>query len=245
MQPSLWLSMSLPMAAGSPAPGGITASASTASLVEQATSGPTAMKLVLMMTLLSMAPAIVLTMTCFLRFVIVFAFLRQALGVQGAPPSQVTTGLALFMTAAVMSPVAERLHAEAIAPYMNGSISEQVALERASGPLRRFMIKLTSAADIELFCDATHRDLPKTASETPLSIVVPAFVTSELRTAFEMGLSILIPFLVIDLIVASVLMALGMAMLSPMLVSLPLKLLVFLYVDGWSLLVGSLIKGVA
>lgn len=205
--------------------------------------GAAAVKMILLLTVLSFAPALMLTMTSFLRFTIVFAFLRQALGVQGAPPAQVMTGLALFMTAATMGPVAEQIHLRALAPYLDGKLSEKAALEAGSEPLRTFMLRATREEDLIMFHGAAHAPLPRTPADLKLSMLVPAYVTSELHTAFRMGLMVLIPFLVIDLVVASVLMSLGMAMLSPMLVSLPLKLLVFLFVDGWSLVVGSLMRG--
>ncbi|MCC6812197.1 MAG: flagellar type III secretion system pore protein FliP [Deltaproteobacteria bacterium] len=213
--------------------------------VGSGTPGAAAVKIVLLLTVLSLAPAIMLTMTSFLRFTIVFAFLRQALGVQGAPPAQVMTGLALFMTAAAMGPVAGEIHERALSPYLDGKIDERVAMTAASDPLRQFMLRSTREEDLIMFHGAARRPLPRTPAELSLAILVPAYVTSELHTAFRMGLVLLIPFLVIDLVVASVLMSLGMAMLSPMLVSLPLKLLVFLFVDGWSLVVGSLMRGVA
>lgn len=211
----------------------------------QAGSGPTAVRLILLLTALSFAPAVLLTMTCFMRFTIVFSFLRQALGVQGAPPAQVMTGLALFMTAATMSPVATDIYERALTPYMAGTLAEDKALGAAISPLRDFMLKVTNEDDLVMFHSAARRDLPKSPEALSLAMLVPAFVTSELTTSFRMGLSVLVPFLVIDLVVASVLMALGMAMLSPMLVSLPLKLLVFLYVDGWTLVVGSLMRGLS
>lgn len=211
----------------------------------QGANGASAVKLVLLLTALSFAPAVLLTMTCFMRFTIVFSFLRQALGVQGAPPVQVLTGLALFMTAATMSPVATTVYEQALAPYLDGKIDERNALQAASGPMRGFMLKSTHEEDLIMFHTASKQPLPTVPADLSLAMLVPAYVTSELRTAFQMGLLILIPFLVIDLVVASVLMSLGMAMLSPMLVSLPLKLLVFLFVDGFSLVVGSLMRGVS
>jgi flagellar biosynthetic protein FliP len=213
--------------------------------VGQGASGASAVKIILLLTALSFAPAVLLTMTSFMRFIIVFSFLRQALGVQGAPPVQVMTGLALFMTAATMSPIAERVYDDALAPYMDGRINERTAFAAASTPLRGFMLRSTREEDLVMFHGAAKRPLPKSEAELSLSMLVPAYVVSELRTAFQMGLLVLIPFLVIDLVVASVLMSLGMAMLSPMLVSLPLKLLVFLFVDGFGLVVGSLMRGVS
>jgi flagellar biosynthetic protein FliP len=202
-------------------------------------------KLVVLMTLLSFAPAIVLSMSCFTRFIVVFAFLRHALGVPGAPPAQVMTGLALFMTAFVMWPTIDKVHTQAVAPYMDGKIDEKGLVREGTGPMRDFMLRLTREEDVALFLDAAHQPQPKTVADLSLGVLVPAFITSELRTSFQMGIAVLVPFLVIDLMVASVLMGLGMAMLSPMLVSLPLKVLVFVAVDGWGLVIGSLMKGMS
>ncbi len=216
-------------------------------LVEKSGKGgaASAMQLVVMLTIASLAPAIILTSTCFARFAIVFSFVRNGLATQGAPPSQVLVGMALFMTLFVMAPTGKLIYDAGIEPYLNGEISESQAIERGTPPLRRFLLERTSERDLELFYEVSSQQRPTTADDVPLRIAVPAFVLSELQTAFKMGLVILLPFLVIDLIVASVLSALGMVMLPPPIVSLPIKLLVFVAVDGWHLVVKSLLLGVA
>lgn len=206
--------------------------------------GATTLRLLALFTLLSLAPAIILTMTCFTRFFIVFSFLKQSLGVQNAPPMQVITGLALFMTVLVMSPVGERSYVDGIAPYLDGKIDEKMAIEKAVPPLKRFMMKLVREEDLKLFYEISHKDPPQNPEEVSMAVLLPAFVTSELRTSFEMGFLIFIPFLIIDMVVASILMSMGMAMLSPIMISTPLKILVFVFVDGWNLVIGSLARSV-
>lgn len=207
--------------------------------------GPSsAMQLVVMLTVASLAPAIILTSTCFARFAIVFSFVRNGLATQGAPPSQVLVGMALFMTLFVMAPVGNQMYEEAVKPYLDGQISEKEAIDKGTPPLRRFLLERTEERDLELFYEVSSEPRPQTADDVPLRIAIPAFVLSELQTAFKMGLVVLLPFLVIDLIVASVLSALGMVMLPPPIVSLPIKLLVFVAVDGWHLVVKSLLQGV-
>lgn len=192
----------------------------------------------------SLIPAIVLTCTCFTRFVIVFSFLRSGLGTQGAPPSQVMVGLSLFMTAFVMAPVATQMYDQAGAPYMAGEMTESEAIEAGAPALRSFLLPHTRQEDLALFYEQTDLPRPEVADDVPLRIAIPAFVLSELRTAFQMGLAILLPFLIIDLVVAVILSSLGMVMLPPTLVSLPVKVLVFVTADGWHLLVSSLLRGV-
>lgn len=214
-------------------------------LLGQTSDGPSsALQLVVMLTVASLAPAIILTSTCFARFAIVFSFVRNGLATQGAPPSQVLVGMALFMTLFVMAPTGQAIYEAAVRPYLNGEISETQAIEQGTPPLRRFLLQRTSERDLKLFYDVSTLPRPTSADDVPLRIAVPAFVLSELQTAFKMGLVILLPFLVIDLIVASVLSALGMVMLPPPIVSLPIKLLVFVSVDGWHLVVSSLLRGV-
>ena len=209
-------------------------------------SGPTsAVQLVVVLALASLAPAIVLSCTCFTRFLVVFAFLKSGLGSQGAPPSQVLVGLALFMTMFAMAPVATRIQREAAQPYFAGKLDEAGAIQAATPALAGFLLPRTRQEDLALFYEAARAPRPVTAADVPLRIAVPAFVVSELRTAFQMGLVILLPFLVIDLVVAAVLSSLGMVMLPPAMVSLPVKLLVFVAVDGWHLVVSSLLRGVA
>ncbi|MCR9162753.1 MAG: flagellar type III secretion system pore protein FliP [Nannocystaceae bacterium] len=206
---------------------------------------PSMIQLVVVFGLMSLLPALVLTTTCFTRFVVVFSFLKTGLGTQGAPPNQVLVGLALFMTAFVMAPVATELYEDAGGPYMNGEIDEGEAYSRAEPVARKWLLPRTRPEDLALFYEYTDDPRPETANDVPLRIAVPAFVLSELRTAFQMGLLVLLPFLVIDLVVATVLSSLGMVMLPPTLVSLPVKLLVFVMADGWNILVMSLLRGVA
>lgn len=200
------------------------------------------LKILALLTILSLLPAIVLTMTSFTRSVVVLSFVRQGLGTQSAPPNQVLVGIALFVTAFTMAPVTSRIAADAYEPYAAGKIDEQTALERATVPLRGFMLRQTREADLALFYDAARAPMPRTENDVGMRFAAPAFVLSELTTAFQMGAMILLPFLIIDLVVASVLMSLGMMMMPPQTVSLPLKLLLFVTVDGWHLLVGSLLR---
>ncbi len=206
---------------------------------------PSMVQLVVLFGLMSLLPALVLTTTCFTRFVVVFSFLKTGLGTQGAPPNQVLVGLALFMTAFVMAPVGAEMYEEAGGPYMNGEIDEGEAYEAAEPIARKWLLPRTRPEDLAVFYEYTDEARPETANDVPLRIAVPAFVLSELRTAFQMGLLVLLPFLVIDLVVATVLSSLGMVMLPPTLVSLPVKLLVFVMADGWNVLVMSLLRGVA
>lgn len=206
---------------------------------------PSMLPLVVMFGLMSLLPALVLTTTCFTRFVIVFSFLKTGLGTQGAPPNQVLVGLALFMTAFVMAPVATEMFEEAGDPYMQGALDEAEAYAAAEPIARKWLLPRTRPEDLALFYDYTSDPRPETADDVPLRIAVPAYILSELRTAFQMGLLVLLPFLVIDLVAATVLSSLGMVMLPPTLVSLPIKLLVFVMADGWNVLVMSLLRGVA
>jgi flagellar biosynthetic protein FliP len=203
------------------------------------------LKILALLTILSLLPAIVLTMTSFTRVVIVLGFVRQGLGTQQTPPTQVLVGLALFLTCFTMGPVLTAIAHDAYEPYSAGTISDVQALERASAPLRTFMLRQTREADLALFYNATRAPLPKTEEEVPLRIAAPAFVVSELTTAFQMGVLVLLPFLVIDLAVSSILMSLGMMMVPPTTISLPIKLLLFVVADGWHLLVGSLLRSFA
>jgi len=194
----------------------------------------------LFFTALSFLPAILLMMTGFTRIVIVLSLLRQALGTQSAPPNQVIVGLSLFLTFFVMGPTLDKVYSDAYVPYSNNTLSFEQALPRAEAPLRDFMSKQTRQSDLALFVKLAKLD-PKTDAQTaPMRVLVPAFVTSELKSAFQIGFMIFIPFLVIDIVVASVLMSLGMMMLSPVLVALPFKLMIFVLADGWNLLIGSL-----
>lgn len=203
------------------------------------------LKILALLTLLSVLPAIILTMTSFTRSVIVLSFVRQGIGTQTTPPSQVLVGMALFLTAFTMAPVGSAIARDAYEPYAAGRIDESQAYERAAAPLRAFMLRQTRETDLALFYDASQLPFPKTEEEVPLRIAVPAFVVSELTTAFQMGVLVLLPFLVIDLAVSSILMSLGMMMVPPSTISLPIKLMLFVVVDGWHLLVGSLLKSFA
>ena len=194
----------------------------------------------LFFTALSFLPAILLMMTGFTRIVIVLSLLRQALGTQSAPPNQIVIGLSLFLTFFVMGPTFDRVYKEAYAPYTANAISFEQALEKGEAPVRQFMLKQTRQSDFALFARLARLDATVTAETAPLRVLVPAFVTSELKSAFQIGFMIFIPFLVIDIVVASVLMSLGMMMLSPVLVALPFKLMLFVLADGWNLLIGSL-----
>jgi flagellar biosynthesis protein FliP len=194
----------------------------------------------LFFTALSFLPAVLLLMTGFTRIVIVLSLLRQALGTQSAPPNQVIIGLSLFLTLFVMGPTLDKVYTEAYQPYTTNQIPFDQALDRAQGPMRDFMLKQTRQSDFELFARLAKLPDEVKAETAPFRVIVPAFVTSELKTAFQIGFMIFIPFLVIDMVVASVLMSLGMMMLSPVLVALPFKLMLFVLADGWNLLLGSL-----
>jgi flagellar biosynthetic protein FliP len=198
-------------------------------------------KVLFVITLLTLAPSILLLMTCFTRIVIVLSFVRTALQLQGTPANQIIIGLSLFITYFVMAPVWDNINRDAIAPYQAEQISSSEALNKASGHLSAFMLKQTRPKDVELFV-ALAKLQPTSPSELPLRVVIPAFIISELRTAFQMGFLIFVPFILIDLVVATVLMSMGMMMMPPMTISLPLKLLLFVLIDGWELVVRSLVR---
>jgi flagellar biosynthetic protein FliP len=200
-----------------------------------------AIKVLAIMTLLTLAPSIILLMTCFTRIVIVLSFVRSALSLQGTPSNQILIGLSLFLTFFIMSPVWEKIDQDAITPYRAKQITSEVALERATVPIRNFMLKQTRPKDVELFV-ALAKTGPIPAEQLPLKIVIPSFIISELRTAFQMGFLVLVPFILIDLVVATVLMSMGMMMMPPMTISLPLKILLFVLVDGWHLVVSSIVQ---
>ena len=202
-----------------------------------------ALHLVVVLALASLVPALVLTCTTFVRFAVVFSFLRNGLGTQGAPPSQAMVGLALFMTMFVMAPVGSDIYSKAVEPYWAGEMGEKEALAAATPTLRRFLLDKTRPQDLQLFYEISKTERPSSPDDVPLRIAVPAFAVSELGAAFRMGLAVLLPFLVIELVVAALLSALGMIMLPPPIVSLPIKILVFVAVDGWHLVVGSLLRG--
>lgn len=203
--------------------------------------GASSLSLLLLITVLSLAPAILVLMTSFTRIVIVLGFVRTSLGTQQMPPNQVLIGLALFLTLFVMSPTLSQVNQQALQPYLKGEITQTDALAKAAVPMKEFMYKQTREKDLLLFMNYTKTEKPKTYQDIPITVLVPAFAMSELKTAFQMGFMIFIPFLVIDMVVASTLMAMGMMMLPPVMISLPFKILLFVLVDGWYLVVKSLL----
>jgi flagellar biosynthetic protein FliP len=202
----------------------------------------TLIEILLIFTVLSMAPAILLMMTCFTRLVVAFSFLKHALGTQQTPPNQILIGLSLFLTLFIMAPVFSRINQRAIAPYLAQKIDVQQAFSQGLQPLRTFMFKQTREKDLALFLSIAKVKKPANREGVPTSVLIPAFMISELKTAFEIGFVLFLPFLIIDMVVASVLLSMGMMMLPPVMVSLPFKLLLFVLVDGWYLIVGSLVK---
>lgn len=233
---------------------GLLAVASTPALAQSLpalTSTPTAgggtsysltVQTLVLLTLLSFVPAIVLMMTSFTRIIIVFSLLRQAMGTQTSPPNQVLLGLSLFLTFFIMAPVIERAYTEAYLPLSENTIGLPQALDRAAVPMKEFMLRQVREPDLSLFATLAKVERVDQPDQLPLRVIVPAFVTSELKTAFQIGFVIFLPFLIIDMVVASVLMSMGMMMMSPVIVSLPFKLMLFVLVDGWTLLVGSLVQ---
>jgi flagellar biosynthesis protein FliP len=200
------------------------------------------LQIVILMTLIGFIPAILVIMTSFTRIAIVFHFLRQALGTNDMPSNQMLVGLTLFLTAFIMAPVAERINTLAIEPAMAGKISAMEAIDRGSPPLRTFMLKQTRQADLALFVDLAHVERPKGPEDLPMRVVVPAFAISELKTGFQMGFFLFVPFLLIDLIVSTTLLSMGMMQLPPAMISLPFKILLFVMIDGWNLIVSSLVR---
>lgn len=200
-------------------------------------------QLLLLLTVLTLAPAIIILMTSFTRLVVVFGILRTALGMQQSPPTQVIVGLSLFLTVFIMHPVLDQVHDQALEPYMEGAITQQEALERAGAPMRGFMLDQTRDKDLMLFMDLADIPTFDQSDAVPFYVLVPAFVISELRIAFQIGFMLFLPFLLVDLIVASVLMSMGMMMLPPVMISLPVKLLLFVLTDGWYLIVESVVQG--
>jgi flagellar biosynthetic protein FliP len=233
--------LALPLAAAAQALPALT----TAPAANGGTTYSLTIQTLLLMTLLSFIPAMVLMMTSFTRIVIVFSLLRQAMGTQTAPPNQVLVGMALFLTFFIMSPVADRVYTEAYVPMSEGRIGFDVALERAAAPMKEFMLKQVREPDLSLFAGLAKVPPVDKAEDLPMRVIIPAFVTSELKTAFQIGFIIFIPFIIIDMVVASVLMSMGMMMMSPVIVSLPFKIMLFVLVDGWTLLIGSLVQSFA
>jgi flagellar biosynthetic protein FliP len=201
------------------------------------------MQIFLLMTVLSLAPAILIMVTSFTRIVIVLSLLRRALGTMQMPPNQVMIGLALFLTFFIMAPVWHKINQSALQPYLEKKIGNEKALQNALTPLREFMFKQTREKDLALFVDIAKLERPKNMADIPTTVLIPSFIISEVKTAFQIGLLLYVPFLIIDMVVASVLLSMGMMMLPPIMVSLPFKLMLFVLADGWYLLVGSLVKG--
>lgn len=202
------------------------------------------LNVLVLLTLLFLAPSMVLVMTTFTRFVIVFGFLRQALGTQQVPPTQLLVMLAMVLTFFVMEPVGTKAYENGIKPYIAEEIGYEEAFTRTTLPFKNFMIRNTREKDLALFFRIRKMDNPQTVADVPLSVVIPAFVISELKTAFEIGFLLFLPFLVIDMVVASILMSMGMMMLPPVMISLPFKILIFVLIDGWNLLIGNLIASI-
>ncbi|MBI5911032.1 MAG: flagellar type III secretion system pore protein FliP [Betaproteobacteria bacterium] len=227
--PALAQDLSLPAFASKPVPGG-------------GQSYTLSVQTLLMLTALSFLPSVLLLMTSFTRIIIVLSLLRHALGVQSTPSNQVLIGLALFLTLFVMSPVLERIYTEAYQPLAQDKIGFTEALEKGAVPLHAFMLRQTRAADLALFARIANQPPLQEAAQIPLKILIPAYVTSELKTAFQIGFLVFLPFMIIDMVVASVLMSMGMMMMSPATISLPFKIMLFVLADGWNLLIGSLVQ---
>lgn len=202
------------------------------------------LNVLVVLTLLFLAPSMVLVMTTFTRFVIVFGFLRQALGTQQVPPTQLLVMLAMILTFFVMEPIGTEAYNEGIKPYVEKKIGYEEAFDKTTLPFKNFMIRNTREKDLALFFRIRKMENPKSVADVPLSVVIPAFVISELKTAFEIGFLLFLPFLVIDMVVASILMSMGMMMLPPVMISLPFKILVFVLIDGWNLLIGNLVASI-
>ncbi len=200
------------------------------------------LQIVFLLTVLTLAPAVLIMMTSFTRLAVVLSLLRQAIGTQQSPPNQVIIGLALFLTFFIMQPVWDRIHKEAMVPYQNMEISGEEFLARSAVPLKDFMLKQTSKKDLALFISFSNSGKPDSLEAVTLSTLIPAFVISELKTAFQIGFMLYIPFIILDMVVSSILLSMGMMMLPPVMISLPFKLMLFVLVDGWNVLVGSLVK---
>jgi flagellar biosynthetic protein FliP len=226
--PEAALAQALPAITSTPAAGG-------------GTQWSLSIQTLLLLTGLTFLPAMLLMMTSFTRIIIVFSLLRHAMGTQTSPPNQVLVGLALFLTFFIMAPVGEKIYDDAYLPLSENRITFTQALDRGAVPLRAFMLKQTRDADLALFTKISQSPAPANVDEVPLRVLIPAFVTSELKTAFQIGFIIFIPFLIIDMVVASVLMSMGMMMMSPVMIALPFKIMLFVLVDGWQLVIGSLV----
>ena len=228
----------MPLYAQSPIPG-INISVDSASSPQQVA---TTLQIVFLLTVLTMAPAILIMTTSFTRFVIVLSFLRQAIGTPQAPSNQIVIGLALFLSLFVMMPVWEEVNTAALEPYLDETISQEEFMDRAALPIKRFMGKFTREKDLALFVRIAKIERPNNLDDVPIWVMIPAFVISELKAAFQIGFLLYVPFLVIDMVVASILMAMGMMMMPPVMISLPFKLMLFVLVDGWHLILGSMVK---
>jgi flagellar biosynthetic protein FliP len=234
----LLLAFAFPASAQAPIPG-VNVTVGQATSPEQVA---TTLQILILLTVLTLAPAILIMTTSFTRIVIVLAFIRQAMGTNQAPPTQILIGLALFLTFFIMEPVWSDIHANAFRPYLDKRLSQTQALERAAVPMKAFMQKFIREKDLALFVRIANLPRPRTIDDVPIHVIIPAFIISELKTAFQIGFLLYVPFLVVDLVVSSVLMAMGMMMLPPIMISLPLKLMLFVLVDGWNLIVGSLVE---
>ena len=212
--------------------------------VGKTVSGSMPLQIIVLLTLLSFIPSVLISMTCFTRLIVVFHFLRQALGTQEAPNNQILIGLSLFITLFVMSPTLNEVYKDSLKPMMDSEISQTEAIEKALVPLRGYMLKHTREKDLALFIRLSNSPRPDTADDVPTTALIPAYMISELKTAFQIGFVLFLPFLVIDLAVSSVLLSMGMMQLPPVIVSMPLKILLFVMVDGWYLIIGSLVKSV-
>ncbi|HHZ13081.1 MAG TPA: flagellar type III secretion system pore protein FliP [Clostridiales bacterium] len=200
-------------------------------------------EIIFLFTILTLAPSILIMMTSFTRIIIVLSFTRNALGTQQMPPNQVLIGLALFLTFFIMSPIGTEINERAISPYLAGQIGQEQALEEAMEPIRNFMFKQTREKDLAMFVNLSSIPKPETLADIPNNVLIPSFIISELKTAFQMGFLIYVPFIVVDMVVASTLMSMGMMMLPPVMISLPFKILLFVMVDGWNLVVKTLVTG--
>lgn len=244
MTRTLALALALALGALTVSAGGAEAQATLPALTMTETDGGTtwslSFQMLALMTALTVLPSIVLGMSAFTRIIIVLSILRQALGTQATPPNQVLIAIALFLTFFVMQPVLTQINDRALGPFLDGQIAAEPALEEARGIITTFLLANTREADLMMFADLAGHEGYETEADVPLSVLLPAFMTSELKTAFQIGFLLFLPFLVIDMVIASILMALGMMMLSPVIVSLPFKLLLFVLVDGWALTMGSL-----
>ncbi|WP_408607500.1 flagellar type III secretion system pore protein FliP [Geosporobacter ferrireducens] len=200
-------------------------------------------EILFILTILALAPSILMMMTCFTRIIIVLSFIRKAISTQTTPPNQVLIGLALFLTFFIMAPIGAEINSTAVQPYLQEEISQEAALENAMKPVRSFMFRQTREKDLALFIDISGSEKPKQLEDIPSKALIPAFIISELKTGFQIGFVLFIPFIVIDMVVASTLMSMGMMMLPPVMISLPFKILLFIMVDGWNLIIKSLIEG--